>query len=197
MNTEKTITPRKKQALETKKKIFETSITLFAKKAYEEITIQDICKEAGVSVGAFYHHFKSKADIIDVGYKLFDQQTEENFETATCSTPLEVIRFLLTEQTHSMEKLGVPACTQFFKTQLSCGEKYVLDTERFFYRTLYKNIEKALALNLLSGEPLTITNDILSSSRGLIYDWCLHEGHFSLTERSQKMLDIVWSYYSV
>lgn len=57
---EKPLTKRKKQAMETKNRIFETAMELFAKKGYKDIKIEDICRLADVSVGAFYHYFPSK-----------------------------------------------------------------------------------------------------------------------------------------
>ena len=60
---------RQKQALATKQKIFSRAISLFARQSYENVTVQDICAEADVSVGAFYHHFKSKENILDEGYR--------------------------------------------------------------------------------------------------------------------------------
>ena len=70
-------TNRQKQAVATKQKIFTCALALFAKKTYETITVQEICSTAEVSVGAFYHHFKSKDDILEEGYHLFDAQAEE------------------------------------------------------------------------------------------------------------------------
>ena len=91
------MTSRQKQAMATKRKLFETAIELFAQKPYEQVTVQDICSAAGVSVGAYYHHFKSKSDIIDVGYLLFDQQTEEHFAENSFGSEFDTIQFLIAE----------------------------------------------------------------------------------------------------
>lgn len=50
----------------TEQRILDTATKLFLKKGWEETTIQDIIDELGdLSRGAFYHHFKSKDEIID------------------------------------------------------------------------------------------------------------------------------------
>lgn len=50
----------------TRARILEAAKKLFMEKGWEETTIQDIVDElADVTRGAFYHHFKSKDDIID------------------------------------------------------------------------------------------------------------------------------------
>jgi AcrR family transcriptional regulator len=45
---------------ETRAKIMEAAIKLFSNRGYNKASVDDICKEAGISKGAFYHHFKSK-----------------------------------------------------------------------------------------------------------------------------------------
>jgi len=52
--------PRSK---ETKKRILDASLDLFSKFGYEGTGIADICKEANISKGAFYHHFNSKQTV--------------------------------------------------------------------------------------------------------------------------------------
>ena len=45
---------------ETKEKIFKAAKRILQKGGYEELSIKNICEEAGVSNGSFYHHFKTK-----------------------------------------------------------------------------------------------------------------------------------------
>ena len=45
---------------ETRARIMEAAIKLFSIRGYNKASVDDICKEAGISKGAFYHHFKSK-----------------------------------------------------------------------------------------------------------------------------------------
>ncbi|MBN1304519.1 MAG: TetR/AcrR family transcriptional regulator [Anaerolineales bacterium] len=47
----------------TRKRIMEAATRLFANAGYNATSVDQICKEAGVSKGAFYHHFSSKQAI--------------------------------------------------------------------------------------------------------------------------------------
>ena len=51
---------RKAQGQETEQKILETARQLMRKNGYDAVSIRDICKEAGVTTGAFYGYFSSK-----------------------------------------------------------------------------------------------------------------------------------------
>ena len=58
----------------TKRKIFETSMDLFAKKGYEATSIEEITSVVGVAKGTLYYHFSSKEEIfnflVEEGMKL-------------------------------------------------------------------------------------------------------------------------------
>lgn len=53
---------------------------MMSEKGYDNIVISDVCKELGISIGCFYHHFKSKADIIIEAYRIEDEKFMQNFE---------------------------------------------------------------------------------------------------------------------
>jgi len=70
---------------ETRNHILETAIHLFSKTGYDATGVADICLAAGVSKGAFYHHFPSKQAVfmellnsylngIDSGFKLMRKE---------------------------------------------------------------------------------------------------------------------------
>lgn len=64
----------------TKRKIFEKSMELFAKKGYEATSIEEITAVAGIAKGTFYYHFSSKEAIfeflIEEGMKLLKNNIE-------------------------------------------------------------------------------------------------------------------------
>ena len=63
---------RQLQAEQTKDKLFYAADALLAEKDYEDITIRDIISKADVSIGTFYHYFKTKLDVFYETYRLAD-----------------------------------------------------------------------------------------------------------------------------
>ena len=55
---------QQQKSLETKNKIFQAAKRILQKKGYEALSIKNICEEAKVSNGSFYHHFKTKDDLL-------------------------------------------------------------------------------------------------------------------------------------
>ncbi|GIN93228.1 TetR family transcriptional regulator [Siminovitchia terrae] len=50
----------------TRKRIIESAVKLFTLNGWDNVTIQEIVDDVGdITRGAFYHHFKTRADIID------------------------------------------------------------------------------------------------------------------------------------
>ena len=56
--------PQQIKTQNTKNKILKATLKLMKKYGYEALSIKNICKEAGVSNGSFYHHFKTKDEML-------------------------------------------------------------------------------------------------------------------------------------
>lgn len=50
---------------DTKEKILQVSLRLFAQDGYEAVSVRAIAEELGITKGALYKHYKSKQDIFD------------------------------------------------------------------------------------------------------------------------------------
>jgi AcrR family transcriptional regulator len=51
------------RSIETRRKIIDSAQELFSRSGYESASVSDICRLAGISKGAFYHHFPSKQSV--------------------------------------------------------------------------------------------------------------------------------------
>lgn len=73
----------------TKRKIFETSMKLFAEKGYDATSVEEITATVGVAKGTLYYHFSSKEEIfkflIEEGVKLLKNSIEIKTEKLTSS----------------------------------------------------------------------------------------------------------------
>ncbi|MFC4125141.1 TetR/AcrR family transcriptional regulator [Nocardia rhizosphaerae] len=76
-------TARAKQREETRQLLIARSRQLFATKGYAAVGLSEIVAEAGVTKGALYHHFDSKADLFRA--VLTQVQTEVGAEVATAA----------------------------------------------------------------------------------------------------------------
>jgi TetR/AcrR family transcriptional repressor of nem operon len=54
----------REQFMENRAKILEAAARLFRERGFDEVGVADVMKEAGLTHGGFYGHFKSKDDLI-------------------------------------------------------------------------------------------------------------------------------------
>ena len=58
-----------KKTCETKDKLLQVGFDLIWDSSYGSVSVDDICKRAGINKGSFYHFFPSKADLVVEAYE--------------------------------------------------------------------------------------------------------------------------------
>lgn len=81
------MTPRTAQQFqelreESRERILESALALFARLGYERATIREIAREAGVSQGLMYNYFRSKQDLLRAIFLRNLRDVEESFAQA-------------------------------------------------------------------------------------------------------------------
>lgn len=188
------MTPRKAQAAKTRQDIFETAIELFDKRGYEKVSINDICKKAGVSTGAFYHHFKSKDQILlEEFMKVDDFYQELVKEIASMDDSQEKIRAFTTSTMRYLAGMGLKLLKVTYHTQIGPDKKasYLGNEKRVIYSILEDIYREGQDkgdirqdLNARDFARLTI-----HCYRGIVYDWCLANGSFDLVQTGEEMIE--------
>ena len=53
----------KEEAEQTRQDLLDAALTVFSQKGYTATRLEDVARAAGVTRGAIYHHFGSKAEL--------------------------------------------------------------------------------------------------------------------------------------
>ena len=186
---------KKKNSRNTKGKIVSAAWQLFYRQGYDDTTIDEIVEVSGTSRGSFYHYFEGKDALLSSLSYLFDEKYEELMETMdTNLSPIEKLIFLNQELFGMIENtVSVDLLCQLFSSQLiTKGERHLLNTNRTYYKLLRQITIEGQDLGLFK-ENLSV-NDITKAyamfERGLMYDWCLCNGDYSLCQYSAMMLPL-------
>ena len=183
----------KKNSRNTKGKIVSAAWKLFYEQGYDETTVEEIVEESGTSRGSFYHYFEGNDALLSSLSVLFDDKYEELSQTMDPDlSPIDKLKhinqelFLMIENTVSVELLG-----RLFATQLTTsGERHLLNTNRTYYKLLRQITTEGHRQGLFKDE-LSI-NDITRAyamfERGLMYDWCISSGNYSLCQHAQTIM---------
>lgn len=191
MNQEK-MTNRQIKALDTKDKIYNSAMNKFTEKGLERTTIQEICRDAEVSIGSFYNHFNSKEDII---YEIF-KRADLNFEQfKESNVDKKGIRELILEYMDYYVSFVQTNDIQFTKFFYNTSNHYFVQEKRPMQEVLKSILrEYDLELNRYYVEDTDMLVDrLFITSRGVVFHWCLKEGTFDLNEMNRKHIEMVLS----
>ena len=184
---------KKKNDRNTKGKIVSAAWQLFYQQGYDDTTIDEIVEASGTSRGSFYHYFSSKDDLLTSLSYLFDEKYEELIDTMDPAlSPLEKLVYMNQELFLMIENtVSVSLLSQLFASQLvTKGERHLLEPSRTYYKLLRQITIEGQQKGIFRDE-LSI-NDITKAyavfERGLMYDWCLCNGNYSLCQYSSMML---------
>ena len=174
-------TNRQQQAINTRNRIYESALALFADGDYEKVTISDICKKAGVSAGHFYNYFDSKETILMAEYPAFDEFVKNEFANKVHNTNIEAILELIGYQTKGAEQLGSGIFSQVLRIQLKTKGKFVVEKDRYFHYYLEQLVKQAIDAKELSPtySAREITQMILLHTRGILFDWSMRREFYS------------------
>jgi AcrR family transcriptional regulator len=78
VTTPETPSKRRRSREETRQRLLDASLKIFARNGFERATVDEIVREAGFSKGAFYVHFESKEDLF---WEILRQRIEVRKET--------------------------------------------------------------------------------------------------------------------
>lgn len=186
---------KKKNSKNTKGKIVSTAWQLFYEQGYDNTTVEEIVDASGTSRGSFYHYFDGKAALLSSLSYLFDEKYDELAESMNPDlSPIEKLNlmnqelFLMIDNTVSVDLLS-----QLFATQLiTNGERHMMSPNRTYYKLLRQIISEGKQ-NGTFREEFSV-NDIAKAyamfERGLMYDWCISGGSYSLCQYSQSVLPL-------
>ena len=183
----------KKTAKNTMGKIVSAAWKLFYEQGYEDTTVEDIIKASGTSKGSFYHYFDSKDALLGTLAYLFDEKYEELENIVnTKMNAVDILIFLNRQLFEMIEStVDLELIKRLYSTQLlTKSEKQLLDHNRVYYRLLRKIVIAGQEKGELTKDQSV--NDIVKyyafCERALIYDWCLCNGDYSLSDYSAKLL---------
>lgn len=182
MDTEK---PGGKQNMDLKKKIMESAWELFQQKGYTATTVTEIIEKAGTSKGGFYYYFKAKDELLNSLYHFFDREYRKYYQSMDKSlNHIMQLKLLNQYVFYFMEgNVKVDLLAELYRSQLARKKQtHFLDPERFYLKLVKKLITEGqergeIRTDLTADE---LVKHILLVERGIIMDWCVENGKYSL-----------------
>jgi AcrR family transcriptional regulator len=183
------LTKRQQQAINTRRHIYKTAMRLFEEYNFDNVTIKQICHEANISVGAFYHYFEKKEDILVEQYRVIDRMFGDSIENLSSDSNLEKIVEFMNQYSQSAETDGVKTVNEVYRVWLTLRQGFpyiegegVTGGLKELLRRAQENGEIPRDVDIEE-----MMWDILIMVRGTIYFWCQQNGNFPLVQRTEKL----------
>lgn len=173
------LSKQQRKSKETKERIFQAAKRILQKSGYEELSIKNICEEAGVSNGSFYHHFKTNDDLLS--YYIEDQpsidpdrlELPKNKEDAK-----ETIIHVYLNYVKYCKELGVEFMAGYYTPHNQALNPTIRTERPYPIVTVQHYLERALEANAiqLNLKIEEITTDIRMIVIGNVFEWAMRNG---------------------
>ena len=188
-NTE--LSKQQLKSKETKERIFQAAKAILQKSGYENLSIKNICEEAGVSNGSFYHHFKTKDDLLSyyieaqptINPELLDiPQNKEDAKTTIVEVYLNYASYC--------KELGVDFMAGYYTPRNQALNPDIRTERPYPIVTVQQYLQKAVsagAIELTLTIPEVVT-DIRMLVIGNVFEWSMRNGEVDFEENMKRSL---------
>lgn len=173
------ISRQQQKSRETREKIFQAAKRILQKEGYEALSIKNICEEAGVSNGSFYHHFKTKDDLLS--YYIEDQPQIDpdllELPENVAGVKRGIIQVYMNYVSYCRE-LGVEFMAGYYDTKNQALNAASRTERPYPIVTVQTYVEKAIEAGIvrMNVEIEEFTTDIRMIVIGNVFEWCVKHG---------------------
>lgn len=185
------MTKQQLKSKETKERIFQAAKNILQRSGYENLSIKNICEEAGVSNGSFYHHFKTKDDLLS--YYFVAQPTATPSLLNIPKNKQEAIGAIVEVYLNYVaycKELGVDFVAGYYTPHNQALNPDIRTERPYPIVTVQQYLEKSVAenaiqLNLTIAE---IVNDIRMLVIGNSFEWAMRNGEVDMETNMERSL---------
>lgn len=188
----KDLSKQQLKSMETKARIFNAAKRILKKSGYEQLSIKNICEEAGVSNGSFYHHFKTKDDLLSY---YIEEQPSINPDLLDLPSSKEEARetivYVYLNYVRYCRELGVEFMANYY-TPKNQSLNPLIRTERPYpIITVHNYLQKCIDAGIITLRDSLehITTDIRMIVIGNVFEWCLKNGDADFEGNMRRCLE--------
>lgn len=179
-----------------KERIVEAALDLFQQEGYHGVSVEQIVAAAETSKGGFYHHFKSKGDLLYEIHDVFISYvlTETTREIAKYDSSLDQMNAMLSTCLHAFS-IYQRHITVFYEESvyLSPEHEAVIESKRNMYQQNLENILKSGQAQGVFRQELSVkmTALLISGTINWTYRWFKVDGKLTMKENTKYFNDVL------
>ncbi len=180
----------------TRRYLYDCSVQLFREKGYDQVSVDEIVKKAGVAKGTFYIYFKKKSDIILEMLRQYDDYYDRIMSSLDDDLPVEkrLEEIVRGACRFTGDVIGLDLIRVLYIKQISSGDgqSRLLNEDRALFRILSGLVREGQQQGIYRAEydAEQVTMLILRGIRSVFFEWCSSCGELNLTEECLWFLKV-------
>ena len=188
---------RQARAAETRKRIVAAAKKLITENGFENVSIEEIAKEAEVSTGSFYTYFKKKEDVIEELNQLSFYRLAEITNEMKDKGLDDRLKYYCRQFLAEIERVGIEICRQWIRNNITPVNMEISGKETTKYNHDYLAMKSLLEEGIRRGE-LTVDTPvdemaffINTQLYGLMVAWCMTDASVVGSDRTDAFCETV------
>ena len=188
---------RQARAAETRKRIVAAAKKLITENGFENVSIEEIAKEAEVSTGSFYTYFKKKEDVIEELNQLSFYHLSEITNEMKDKGLDDRLKYYCRQFLAEIERVGIEICRQWIRNNITPVNMEISGKETTKYNHDYLAMKSLLEEGIRRGE-LTVDTPvdemaffINTQLYGLMVAWCMTDASVVGSDRTDAFCETV------
>lgn len=188
---------RQARAAETRKRIVAAAKKLITENGFENVSIEEIAKEAEVSTGSFYTYFKKKEDIIEELNQLSFYRLAEITNEKKDKGLDDRLKYYCRQFLAEIERVGIEICRQWIRNNITPVNMEISGKETTKYNHDYLAMKSLLEEGIRRGELAVDTPVdemafyINTQLYGLMVAWCMTDASVVGSDRTDAFCETV------
>lgn len=171
------------------RRIYNCALDLYTEKGFDNVKVSDICKEAGVSVGAFYHYYPSKESVFFGYAEASDDFITERAKALKCDTAADMLKQLILLKTECIAATGPETCNVGWIAELKHHRDVSLDTSRTVYKLFMDTIEKGMRTGEFRQDCnlFSVCDALRYSMGGMVIRWAIQDEEIDIMNEAERI----------
>lgn len=174
--------------------IRETAMELFRENGYERVTINDICRECGITKRTFYYHFESKAQLLSGVIEYWGIEAERLIHTfVTEERSVDILWKLMSVYCRNAQKYGPNILKQVYTITIQDSSANHFPQGMYLYDLAVQLLAKSQRAGEIADthNPEDLAFILYHALRSISISWASENGAYDLTEEYRKTFDII------
>lgn len=191
----------KEEAAITRENLLAAALAVFSRSGYSTATLDDVAKEAGVTRGAIYWHFHSKAELYAALLEKYSARGAQIVQQAAAEggSLIEILRRVFVNLLSAIETdkdLRAIMEINLFKTEQTAELETDRQRQLVESKALLNSIAAAMQQGIDSGDlrrdvsAIEMSRAFLAYQNGIVYNWLWDRSAFSLSSSANTLIKI-------